>query len=50
MHQAYEEAKTAYIERHPESVDLVLKYDPRQHLTGKKPTQIQRAKRGRHRQ
>lgn len=34
MHEAYEEAKKAYIERHPEARDLVLKYDPQQHLAG----------------
>jgi TRIAD3 protein (E3 ubiquitin-protein ligase RNF216) len=37
MHIAYEEAKNAYLERHPEARDLVLKYDPQQHLTGTKP-------------
>lgn len=36
MHRAYEEAKAAYVERHPETRDLVLKYDPQQHLTGNK--------------
>jgi TRIAD3 protein (E3 ubiquitin-protein ligase RNF216) len=36
MRSAYEEAKQAYIERHPEARDLALKYDPQQHLTGDK--------------
>jgi TRIAD3 protein (E3 ubiquitin-protein ligase RNF216) len=36
MHLAYEEAKKAYVERHPEARDLVLKYDPQQHLAGNK--------------
>lgn len=34
MRVAYDEAKRAYIERHPEAKDLVLKYDPEQHLAG----------------
>jgi TRIAD3 protein (E3 ubiquitin-protein ligase RNF216) len=36
MRLAYDEAKNAYIERHPEAQDLVLKYDPQQHLAGNK--------------
>jgi len=36
MRSAYDEAKQAYIDRHPEARDLVLKYDPQQHLTGDK--------------
>lgn len=35
MARAYEEAKRAYIERHPDARDLVMKYDPQQHLTMK---------------
>ncbi|CAF4374210.1 unnamed protein product [Adineta steineri] len=49
MNSAYEEAKQAYIERHPEARDLVLKYDPQQHLNANKPMRTQKAKRGRHR-
>lgn len=40
MRLAYEEAKNVYLERHPEAKDLVLKYDPQQHLTAKKPTYV----------
>ena len=36
MTRAYEEAKNAYIERYPEARDLVMKYDPKQHLIEKK--------------
>jgi len=36
MRLAYDEAKNAYIERHPEARDLVLKYDPQQHLAENK--------------
>lgn len=36
MRLAYEEAKKVYLERHPEARDLVLKYDPQQHLVGNK--------------
>ncbi|CAF3701950.1 unnamed protein product [Rotaria sp. Silwood1] len=49
MHLAYEEAKKFYIERHPEAKDLVLKYDPQQHLDGSKPKNRLKAKRGKHR-
>ncbi|CAF0957227.1 unnamed protein product [Rotaria sordida] len=49
MHLAYEEAKKVYIERHPETRDLVLKYDPQQHLAGSKPKNTSKRKRGRHR-
>ncbi|CAF1135745.1 unnamed protein product [Adineta ricciae] len=47
MRLAYEEAKAAYIERHPEARDLALKYDPQQHLTGDKAKNTPKAKRGR---
>ena len=36
MRAAYEEAKQAYLERHPEATELVLRYDPQQHLSGEK--------------
>ena len=32
MRIAYEEAKRAYIEKHPDARDVVLKYDPQKHL------------------
>ena len=38
MSLAYDEAKMLYIERHPEARDLVLKYDPQQHLVRNKST------------
>jgi len=49
MRLAYDEAKKAYLERHPEAKDLVLKYDPQQHLAGNKSLYAPKAKRGRRR-
>lgn len=42
MKQAYEAAKKAYIERHPDARDIVLKYDPQQHLAETKFVYIKR--------
>lgn len=36
MRRAYEEAKQAYLEKHPEAKEIVLKYDPQQHLASDK--------------
>ncbi|CAM2727175.1 unnamed protein product [Rotaria socialis] len=47
MRLAYEEAKKVYVERHPETRDLVLKYDPQQHIDGKPPKDTRKPKRRR---
>ena len=49
MHLAYEEAKKAYVERYPGARDLVLKYDPQQHLADRRPAAAPQRKRGRYR-